>query len=182
MGPLVSPEACLPCQIFGNAARVLASQTCRAVAHAFRILRVHIHAYSGHQSLHTQVGQTVRTHMLCQLVCVHLVGDQFLSRGYVDAHVARVLQWRTGDTDVHLSGTGISQQLNNGPDRVAPDNGVVDQDQTFPSNVLRQRSELLGHSQLPKTIRGLDEGATHVTILAEHFCEVETGLEMGKKG
>ena len=43
--------------------------------------------------------------MFCQLVNGHLVGNQLLLRGNVDAHVAGVFEGRGGDPHVYLSTT-----------------------------------------------------------------------------
>lgn len=98
----------LPSQILGNATRIVTGQTGRTVTHALRVPLLHVHSHGGHQTVHAQIGQAVRSNVLRQLIRIQFVGNQLLPRGNVDSHVAGVLQRRTGDSDVHLSGARVS--------------------------------------------------------------------------
>lgn len=84
--------------------------------------------------------------MLGQLGRIQLVRDQLVTSGNVDAHVARMLERRTCDSDVNFQSARIAQQLDDRADRVAPNDRVVDQNYTFALDVAREGAEFLGHS------------------------------------
>ena len=70
---------------------------------------------------------------------------------------------------VHLRGPRLLQQLNDGGDGVAPDDGVINQHHPFACEVVTQHSELLGHAQLTQVCVWLDERPPHVAVLAQDF-------------
>lgn len=75
--------------------------------------------------------------MLGQLSRIQFIRDQLVPGGNIDAHIAWMLEWRTGNADVHLLGASITQQLDDRTDRVATNDRIVDQDDTFSFDVAR---------------------------------------------
>lgn len=63
--------------------------------------------------------------------------------------------------------TSFPQQFNDGGDRVAPDDGVINQHHTLSCKVVRQNSKLLCHSQLSQARVWLNECSPNVAVLAQ---------------
>ena len=81
----------------------------------------------------------------------------------------------------HLLGSKSLQQAHYRPHGVAPDDGVVNEDDPLVHKVLEERTKLLGHAQSPQSGCGLDEGATHVGVLAQHVFVGNTKLGRKEK-
>jgi hypothetical protein len=64
---------------------------------------IHSVSYRLNEPFDREVRQTVSSNMLSQLDIVKSVGYELLPCGDVDAHVARILQWRRGNSYVDLT-------------------------------------------------------------------------------
>lgn len=65
--------------------------------------------------------------------------DEVVAVRQRDAHVARVRDRRAGDADVDLGGARLAEELDDGLDGDAADDGVVDKDDPAPGDVGRER-------------------------------------------
>ena len=64
---------------------------------------------------------------------------------------------------------GALQKSNDWANRIAPDYGVVKQNNTLILDVLMQCSELLTHAQLSQSCARLDERPSDVAVFTQHF-------------
>ncbi len=92
---------------------------------------------------------------------------QLGSGGHVDAVEARVADGRRADAQVHLSGAGRIEHVDDLAGGVAAHDGVVDHDQPLAADDRRQRVELHADAHLAQLLVRLDEGAVDVAVLDE---------------
>ncbi len=110
--------------LFGPGQRVLTAEAGIAVIAARAADRLI-------DALEREVVQRVGAQLGADLRHRSAVGDHLLARGHVDPVVARMLDRRRRDPQVHLGGAGVAQHLHDLAGRVAPHDRVVDDDQAL---------------------------------------------------
>src|SRR2546426_7942781 len=114
--------------------------------------------------------------MLADLLDRMTRADQLALGGCVDAVVARAGDGRRGDPEVHLLGTCLADQLDQGAAGGAADDGVVHDHDLLALEHLAHRVELDLHLGHATGLRGVDERPSDIVIADQGVLELDARL------
>ena len=142
----------------GNRDRVLARQAGGAE-------RVGRRTRSRDQAVEVEVGERVDADEVADLADRQVGGEQFRTAAGVETVETRPPVGRRRHPEVHLGRAGLAQHRDELAQRGAAHDRVLDDDETLPADVLRERVELEPYALLALLLVGLDERAPDVAVL-----------------
>ena len=93
----------------------------------------------GDQAVEAEIAERIGVGLRADLVDGIVRRDQLVVGRHVDAEVARVLDRRRGDAQVHLARAGFAQQRDDARRGRAADDRIVDDDDALAAQVLDDR-------------------------------------------
>src|SRR5437899_2222147 len=123
-----------------------------------------------------QITERIYAQVLADLLDTVVRRDQLLLAGRVDAVIARPGDRRRRHAEMHLRGTGLTDQLDQRPARGPTHDRVVHHHDPFPLEHAPHRVELDLHLGHAVRLRGMDEGAAHVMVTDQGMLELDARL------